>query len=71
MIGCAVFRAKGYTDANIAKATVYSAREHSSTTIRTSIYLLILLLYYAEFDEKPRYFKSVGWLVVELRPTVC
>ena len=57
MIGCKVFQSKGDALLDIAKATVYSAWEHTTILIETDTHLFILLLYYDEFDGKPYYFR--------------
>lgn len=54
---CIVFQAQSEADADIKKAKVDSASENSTTLIGKDTDLLIHLLYYAEANGNPLYFK--------------
>ena len=56
--GCSVINSPGDADVDIAEAAVEASRYHSTTLIGEDTDLLVLLLYYAQPDNKDLYFRS-------------
>ncbi|KAJ8364405.1 hypothetical protein SKAU_G00132360 [Synaphobranchus kaupii] len=55
---CTVINAPGDADVDIVKAAVDASRLHTTTLIGEDTNLLVLLLYYAQGDNKRLYFRS-------------
>lgn len=56
--GCTVINAPGDPDVDIVKVAVKSSQHQSTTSIGESTTLLVLLLYYAEAENRSLYFHS-------------